>query len=68
MQASKVGEDYIPFIRKMKQEKKELKECKRTVSSDSYLSEFDDMLAELDEAEIIELASKLRWQIKYIID
>jgi hypothetical protein len=57
-QASKVGDDYLPFIRKIKEEKKELKEQKKMENSSKiYLSEFDDILAELNETEIIELAS-----------
>jgi tropomodulin len=58
--ASKVGDDYLPFIRKIKEEKKELKEQKKMENSSKiYLSEFDDILAELNETEIIELASEL---------
>lgn len=59
-QNSKVGEDYVPFIPKSKPEDEEQqKEEVVKKPKDVFSNEFDDILNELDEEDIAELASEL---------
>ena len=59
IQNSKVGEDYVPFIPKSKPEDEEQqKEEVVKKPKDVFSNEFDDILNELDEEDIAELASK----------
>ena len=52
-----MGEDYVPFIPKEKVPEKTAVKLEAAIKKDTYLSEFDDILAELDDAQIAEIAS-----------
>lgn len=58
---SKVGEDYVPFVRKSRpQSQSSTGEPKSP--SDPFPSEFDEVLEGLTEEEIAELASACIWE------
>ena len=65
LQESKVGEDYVPYIpkskpqdeeRKKREEEEKRRKAKKVSSKDAFTAEFDDILAELSEGDIAELA------------
>ncbi|XP_019858876.1 PREDICTED: tropomodulin-2-like [Amphimedon queenslandica] len=59
--ASKVGDDYTPFIKQKREEVREKKKENTAPAAKpkNYLSEFDDILSEMDDDQLAELAQEL---------
>ncbi len=53
-----MGEDYVPYIPKAKSIKKDDPDQRQQQAKVEIVTEFDDVLKDLDEADLAELASK----------